>query len=96
MPGTLLEVIDTGVSQTDKVLSPLSLPSLRWRQMRGEWVNKSQRLSLRELEPQRLKDAHVSVLPGTADSVLLHGVGELRCKVILNYLGGPIQSQGSS
>ena len=80
MPGTLLEVIDTGMSQTDKVLAPLGLPSLRWRQMRGKWVNKSQKLSLRELEPQRLKDAHVSMLPGTSDSVLLRGVGELRCR----------------
>ena len=80
MPGTLLEVIDTGVSQTHKVLAPLGLPSLRWRQMRGKWVNKSQKLSLRELEPQRLKDAHVSMLPGTSDSVLSRGVGELRCR----------------
>lgn len=66
--------------------------------MRSEWINKSQRLSLRELEPQRLKDAHVSILPGTYESVLLCGIGELDegIKVTLNYLGGPIQSQGSS
>lgn len=48
--------------------------------MRSEWINKSQRLSLRELEPQRLKDAHVSMLPGTYESVLLCGIGELRCR----------------
>ena len=77
VPATLLEVTDTGVSQTDKVLAPLGLPSLRWRQMRGKWVNKSQRPSLRELEPQPLKDAHVA-MPGTYDSVLLRVVGELR------------------